>query len=69
VAATFEKAITYVFAGRPFRNAEFSGADWSVDLDLIDKQMRGLSCGQIVSRKNSRRGITNGKEQERTGNV
>jgi len=26
VAATFEKAITYVFAGSPFRNAEVRGS-------------------------------------------
>jgi hypothetical protein len=26
VAATFEKAITYVFAGSPFRNAEARGS-------------------------------------------
>ena len=38
MAATFEKANTYRFAGSLIRNAEFSEANWSVDIELIDKQ-------------------------------
>jgi hypothetical protein len=39
VAATFEKANTWRFAGSLIRNTAFSGANRSMDLDLIDKQM------------------------------
>jgi hypothetical protein len=60
----FRKGKYLAFAGSLIRNAEFSGADWSVDLDLIDKQMaRPFLWPNCVQKKHQMRY----NERQRTG--